>query len=192
MPLARPWMLRAAPSGSPMDVTAGFPPILGAEVNILVLGTLPSQQSLLKQQYYGNPRNAFWPIMGELFAAGPEVAYAKRAQILSDNGIGVWDVLQSGSRPGSMDAAIDEKSAMPNDFARLYISHPELRLVCFNGQVASRLFRKLVPPETQASFATVTLVTMPSTSPAYAAMSFKDKLERWAVITRNSNMTGTA
>jgi hypoxanthine-DNA glycosylase len=165
-----------------MDATTGFSPILGAEAHTLILGTLPSQQSLMKQQYYGHPRNAFWPIMGELFAAGPEFPYAERTQLLSRHGIAVWDVLKSGHRPGSMDAAIDVASAIPNDFGKLYTRHPELTLVCFNGQAAGRLFRDLVPDEVQESLDAVRFVTMPSTSPAYAAMSFADKLDRWAII----------
>ncbi len=168
-----------------MDTTAGFLPILGAEARVLILGTLPSQQSLVKQQYYGHPRNAFWPIMGELFGAGPELDYFERSRQLSSKGIAVWDVLESGHRPGSMDAAIDEKTAAPNDFGNLSTQHPELRLVCFNGQAAARLFRKFVPADIQESFGAVRFVTMPSTSPAYAAISFEEKLRRWAVINAN-------
>jgi len=164
------------------DVTSGFAPILGIDANVLILGTLPSQQSLKKQQYYGHPRNAFWPIMGELFSTGPEIPYEERTQLLVRRGIAVWDVLESGSRPGSMDAAIDDSSARPNDFEGLYAGHPELRLVCFNGQAAARLFQQLVPDYVRDSFRSVSFVTMPSTSPAYAAMSFADKLQHWAVI----------
>ena len=166
-----------------MATTKGFPPILGAVARVLVLGSLPSQQSLIKNQYYGNPRNAFWPIMGELFGAGPETPYAERCNILSGKDIAVWDVLRAGTRPGSMDAAIIEDTAEPNDFGTLHASHPELQRVCFNGKAAERLFRKLVPIETQESFAAVKFVTMPSTSPAYAAMRFEEKLRHWAVIT---------
>jgi hypoxanthine-DNA glycosylase len=162
--------------------TNGFQPIVGPVASTLILGTLPSQQSLLKHQYYGHPRNAFWPIMGELFGAGLDLAYTERAELLTSKGVAVWDVLRCGSRPGSMDAAIDEATAIPNDFASLYAEHPELRLICFNGQAANRLFRKLVSPDIQSSLSAVKFVTMPSTSPAYAAMGFAEKLERWTLV----------
>ena len=165
-----------------MAVTKGFPPILGAVARILVLGSLPSQQSLIKNQYYGNSRNAFWPIMGDLFGAGPEHSYAERCSILSGQGIAVWDVLRAGIRPGSMDAAIKDDSAKPNNFQQFHVNHPELQVVCFNGKAAERLFRKLVPAEAQESFGEIKFVTMPSTSPAYAAMRFAEKLQRWAAI----------
>lgn len=124
--------------------------------------------------------------MGELFAAGPELPYDERTQLLMRQGVAVWDVLASGSRPGSMDASIDEENAMPNDFVSLCSSHPELRLVCFNGQAAARLFRQLVADVHQASLNPVRFVTMPSTSPAHAAMSFAEKLKEWSAIVSDS------
>ena len=165
-----------------MSVTSGFSPILGPVMTVLILGTLPSQQSLKKQQYYGHPQNAFWRVMGELFDAGPQLPYEERTRRLPAHGIAVWDVLASGTRPGSMDAAIDENTARPNDFAGLHARHPELEMVCFNGQAAARLFRRLVPAKVRKSFDAVSFVTMPSTSPAYAAMSFADKLQQWAIV----------
>jgi double-stranded uracil-DNA glycosylase len=165
-----------------MNATSGFAPILGQEATVLILGTLPSQQSLRIQQYYGHPQNAFWRIMGELIGAGPELPYEVRTGLLASKGFAVWDVLASGTRPGSMDAAIDAKSALPNDFESLTAIHPELSLVCFNGKAAAKLFRQLVPTTVQRSFRAARFVTMPSTSPAYAAMGFSDKLEKWATI----------
>jgi len=105
-----------------------------------VLGTLPNQQSLLKQQYYGHPQNAFWRIMGELFGAGLDLPYLERTRILVNNGIAVWDVLASSVRPGSMDSAIDCSTAQVNNFEALLNDQRELRMICFNGHAAARLF----------------------------------------------------
>lgn len=168
-----------------MNNTAGFSPLIGIEARVLILGTLPSQQSLRKRQYYGNPQNAFWRIMGELLGAGPELPYEERTEALVASGVAVWDVLASGTRPGSMDAAIDGRSALPNDFEALYARHPELCLVCFNGKAAEKLYGRLVPDAVRNSFNHVKFVTMPSTSPAYAAMSFATKLEKWSAIIAN-------
>ena len=77
------------------SVARGFPPIAAADAGVLILGSLPSQLSLQKQEYYGNPQNAFWRVMGELFDAGPELPYAERADRLVRSGIAVWDVLRS-------------------------------------------------------------------------------------------------
>ena len=72
-----------------------FDPIADKNAKILILGSMPGTVSLQKQQYYGHPRNAFWPIIGHLFAANPEQDYLQRQAILQKHGIAVWDVLQS-------------------------------------------------------------------------------------------------
>ena len=73
----------------------GFAPIISGNASVLILGTMPSEASLLKQQYYGHPRNAFWPIMSALFASDPELCYRRRKEMLMKNGIAVWDVLKA-------------------------------------------------------------------------------------------------
>lgn len=156
-------------------VTPGFPPILGPDPRVLVLGTLPSRKSLEKQEYYGHPQNAFWKIMASLFdASGP---YADRTRVLEDVGIAVWDVLARSVRPGSMDAAIDLSTAKPNPLPALIAANDSLELVCFNGQKARQLFDRLVGVD--AVSRDIELCTLPSTSPAYAAMPLDEKAARW-------------
>lgn len=167
--------------------TEGFPPIAGAEAMVLILGSLPSRQSIAKNQYYGHPRNAFWGIMGELFGAGPELPYPRRAAVVADRGVAVWDVLAASVRPGSLDADIDEATAVPNDIHRFLAEHPAIGLVCFNGKAAERLFAKLVAPPAENGSNTVEYRTLPSTSPAHAAMSFEEKLDRWRVVAEATN-----
>ena len=165
-----------------MKSDRGFAPIARASAKSLVLGSLPSQMSLQNLQYYGNPRNNFWQLMGALFAAGPELAYAERAARLAACGVAVWDVLQSSVRPGSLDSAIDQKTAVANDFASFFAGHPDIRLVCFNGQKAAQLFARLVATDLDPLYGKLRYVTLPSTSPAHAAMSFGQKLEHWSIL----------
>jgi len=158
----------------------GFPPIANTHARILILGSLPGQVSLQQQQYYAHPHNAFWKIMGRLFGAGPELAYAERAQRLMQNEIALWDVCAAAQRPGSLDAAIVQASVVPNDFAAFIESHPHIVLICFNGGKAADLYRRLVLPGLPDTFCATHTETLPSTSPAHAAMSFEDKLARWS------------
>ena len=160
----------------------GFPPVIGSNPRVLVLGTLPSRLSLEKRQYYGHPRNAFWRIMGELFGAAPSLPYANRTRILARRRVAVWDVLKSSVRPGSMDADIEAGTAAANDFAALFTEYPGIALVCFNGRAAANLWRRLVAPTLQNGSNTPGYRTLPSTSPAHAALCFEEKLERWRVV----------
>lgn len=175
------------------ELTVGFDPIAAADARVLILGSLPSRQSLERHQYYGNPGNAFWRVMGELVGAGPEIPYAGRADRLKKGGIAVWDVLRCAARPGSMDTSIDLASATPNDFGAFYSRHPGLELVCFNGKKAAHLYARLVAvPGTSTIAATgnIQMKTLPSTSPAYASMSFAEKVRRWSVIRQATDIQG--
>jgi len=55
---------------------ASFPPQVGADCRVLVLGTVPSLRSLELRQSYGHAQNLFWTFMGEMFDAGRELPYA--------------------------------------------------------------------------------------------------------------------
>jgi hypoxanthine-DNA glycosylase len=158
----------------------GFPPIADADARILILGSLPGQVSLRMQQYYAQPHNAFWKIMGRLFGAGPELPYDERARRLVERGIALWDVCAAAQRAGSLDASIVHASVVPNDFAAFIASHPHIGLICFNGGKAAALYRRLVLPGLPASLRSLDYQTLPSTSPAHAAMRFGEKLARWA------------
>ncbi len=156
-------------------LTPGFPPILGGAPSVLVLGTLPSRKSLERGEYYGHPQNAFWKIMRTL--VGASGAYAERCRALEESGIAVWDVLARSVRPGSMDADIDLATARANPLAELVAANDSLVLVCFNGRKARQLFDRLVGVE--ALGRDLELLTLPSSSPAYAAMSLDDKITHW-------------
>jgi hypoxanthine-DNA glycosylase len=162
--------------------SAGFAPIAAPDARVLILGSLPSIKSLQKHEYYGNPQNAFWRVMGELFDAGPEIPYAHRAEKLMHHRIAIWDVLLSSKRPGSMDAAIDLASATPNDFQMFYDEHPLLEMLCFNGKKAAELYERLVAPLGLSTIESVEFRTMPSTSPAYASMKLDEKVRYWSAI----------
>jgi hypoxanthine-DNA glycosylase len=167
-----------------MSRVTGFAPVVHRDARVLILGSMPSVKSLERNEYYGNRQNKFWKIMGDLLSAGIELPYSERIEKMAGNGIILWDVLESCVRPGSMDSAIDESSAEPNDFPCFFREHASIRHVCFNGKAAARLFTQKVLPVVQDSFPGNSYRTLPSTSPAYASMSYPEKLEEWSVILR--------
>lgn len=153
----------------------GFPPIAGSDACILILGSLPGQRSIAEQQYYAHPQNVFWRIMEELL--GINGGYDDRCEQLVKNRIALWDVLHSSLRPGSMDANIRLHSARANDFGTFLSAHSEIRLIAFNGRKAEELFKKFANIEAAGEF--IRRASLPSTSSAYAALPFSDKLARW-------------
>lgn len=157
-----------------MDRSEGFPPITCPDVRVLVLGSLPGRRSIEAKQYYAHPRNAFWKIVEDIY--GIRGAYAERCKALAGAGIALWDVLQASVRPGSLDADIDVKTAIPNDFKHFFDTHISLEAIVFNGKKAESLFTKLV---TVQPGRLRRVEVMPSTSPAFAAMPYNLKLATW-------------
>ena len=155
----------------------GFPPVVGEQPKVLVLGSMPSQLSLKQGQYYGNPQNAFWWLMSQMFGFDLALPYESRVALVKQSGVAIWDVVFEAVRPGSMDANIQESALLTNDFATFFEKHPSIVLLVFNGKASQRLFRKHVNAEID-----IPQLVLPSTSPAYAAMSRDDKLVQWQQI----------
>ena len=154
-------------------IVQGFEPIADSDARILILGSMPGIASLEANQYYGHPRNAFWRIMGDVYGAGLERPYAERTTILKEQGVAVWDVLKLCHREGSLDSNI--KDEVPNDFERFFAHHPHIQRVVLNGGKASSSFERYVAPV----FQELVVRSAPSTSPAYAAIRYEAKCERW-------------
>lgn len=162
-----------------MKTSQGFAPVARADARVLILGSMPGVASLEAGQYYAFPRNAFWRIMGDLFGAGPQLDYAARLRILTDNRIALWDVIEACVRPGSLDSAIRDEGMQTNDFRGFFERHPQIQRVYFNGQKAAGLFKKRVAPQLAGVYGCQVL---PSTSPANAGRSYAAKLEAWSVL----------
>lgn len=152
-----------------------FPPIVDARARILVLGTLPGEESLRRRQYYAHPRNLFWRIVFALFDAAPPMDYVERLAFVAAHQIALWDVCEMGERKKSADTTI--RLERPNAIDRLLDEHPLIRAVAFNGTTARRLYDRHFPRR-----ADLTYLALPSTSPAHATIDFAGKLARWAAV----------
>lgn len=157
-----------------------FAPAAAADAAVLVLGSMPGAASLRAAEYYAHPRNQFWPILGALVGAGPDLPYTERLRVMTSSGIALWDVLRCCARPGSLDAAIDRRSIVANDFEKFFAGHPRIRRVFFNGSMAESSYRRHVLP--LLGRRGLDYVRLPSTSPAHAARSFEEKLSAWRVV----------
>ena len=165
-----------------MTSITGFAEVAAPDARVLILGSMPGDASLVANEYYAHPRNAFWPIMGALFDAGPELPYAERLERLRRRRIALWDVVHRCVRPGSLDARIERDSVEANDFSGLFHHAPRVAAVFFNGRAAETLYRRHVMPLRPAAGRRIEYHALPSTSPAHAAMSRDDKLARWAAV----------
>ena len=164
-----------------MSNIRGFPPISRPDARTLILGSMPSRESLTQRRYYAHSRNSFWPIVSSLFKF-TDNSYAQNADLLRQNGIAVWDVLKTCFRSGSLDSDIDDNTIVTNDFQRFFANHPNISRVFFNGAKAESVYLKHVLPKLDGAAAELNLQRLPSTSPAHASMSLEQKKDAWRVI----------
>lgn len=155
---------------------SAFAPFVFPDTRVLILGTLPGEASLAAARYYAHPQNQFWRLVGAVIGreALSSLDYEARVATLREAGIGLWDTIASAVRTGSLDAAIREAEHAP--LAELVATLPALRAVAFNGGTSARIGRRLL------AGAPVSLIDLPSSSPAYAAMPFARKRERWLAL----------
>jgi TDG/mug DNA glycosylase family protein len=159
-----------------VGVKFGLPPIARSDARLFILGSLPGDASLAARRYYAHPSNQFWRLLGA--AIGEELqplAYEKRLEPLAERRIGLWDVIASASRRGSLDQAIRE--AEHNRIEHLLNDFPDLAAIAFNGSTAAAAGRRLVGN----SGAGLTLIDLPSSSAANTR-PFDEKARAWAVL----------
>ncbi len=149
----------------------GLPPVMASHSRLLILGSFPGAASLAAQQYYGHPRNQFWPLLGAIWGLDLQsLNYAERLVQVRQRGLALWDVYASCSRQGSLDANI--RDAAFNDLSRLQVRAPELQLVAHNGGESAKRMK-------QVQALGLPVIQLPSSSPANASWSFDRKLQAW-------------
>jgi len=158
----------------PRGLKTGLPALLNVETRVLVLGSLPSDESIKQQRYYAKPQNQFWVIMYAVLDAGtPAPQYADRVGLLLSRGIGLWDVLHSAERKGSSDSNI--RNPVPNDFRRLLERHPLIERIVLNGTTAQSYFKRYNRDWTIAAL----YVPSSSPMPGKHVLSLERKIEKW-------------
>jgi hypoxanthine-DNA glycosylase len=151
-----------------------FPPVVDENTRVLILGSLPGEVSLAHAQYYAHPQNRFWHLLGDVIGEPlPGMGYEARLQALLDHRVGLWDVIAKAKREGSLDSRIRDHSI--NGLAALVAGLPNLAAVAFNGGTAAKIGTQALAE----SGASLDLVRLPSSSPAYAAVPYAEKLRAW-------------
>ena len=150
---------------------SAFPPSVDARTRVLMLGSLPGEASLAARQYYANPTNQFWPLIGGVIGVDlVSLPYEARLERLLAAGVGLWDTVRSATRVGSLDGAIRDHQANP--LGAFVASLPDLKAIGFNGAKAAAVGKREID-------AAVAFVDLPSSSAAYCSIPFAAKQAKW-------------
>ena len=164
--------------GLSLTVKAGLPPVARADARLFVLGSLPGDASLAAQRYYAHPTNQFWRLLSAAIGVEfQDMDYDQRLELLAERRIGLWDVIASASRQGSLDQSI--RDAQHNRVEHLLHDYPDLQAIAFNGSMAAVAGRRLIadPPRS------IRLIDLPSSSAANTR-PFAHKARHWSVLSQ--------
>ncbi len=149
-----------------------YPPVADEQCRVLILGTMPSVQSLKDGFYYAHPRNAFWRIIAECVHEERPQSIEQKKELLLRHHIALWDTARSCIREGSLDSAMRQVEL--NDMGSFFSRYPQIERVLLNGTAAWTLYHRLPEEIVRARYC----IKLPSTSPAYT-LAYEKKLEAW-------------
>lgn len=157
------------------NIKKAFEPIVNDNSKILILGSLPSDKSIIANEYYGNKTNQFWDIISLVFK-NEKIKfknYNEKIQFLAKHYIALWDVYCSAERKGSLDSNIKNgKFNRINEFLHKYTN---IKTVLVNGKKSEMAFKLYLKNENiNCSYRYV-----PSSSSANTKYTVIEKVELW-------------
>lgn len=152
-------------------VSHDFEPVFDENSKVLILGTFPSVKSRENQFYYGHPQNRFWKVIAGLTESEVPQTIEEKKKLLLEQGIAIWDVIESCDIIGSSDSSI--KNVVPADIESV-VANSKIQNIYANGGTAKKLYEKYSQKKTGRE-----IIGLPSTSPANAAYSLERLLECW-------------
>ena len=153
------------------NVKHGLEPWADEHSEILILGSMPGDESLKQQSYYCSSRNQFWKIMNEIFGEKDKTKSDK--EYILDHHLALWDCLESCERDGSLDENI--KNGEANDLPGFLKAHPAIKTIVFNGERSEKDFYAAFP-ELRGKYTFHRLI---STSGLATTKNFKEKVAEW-------------
>lgn len=157
-----------------VDFKEGLAPLVGEVPRVLVLGTLPGDESIKRQAYYSNPRNQFWKILDG-------IASRKKGQsneeFAKEIGIALWDCCHSAVRKGSSDDGFEKGTEVPNDVEQFLKEHPSIKIIILNGKSTKTKYYDKFFNDIKSHQA----LALISTS-SVASVRLEDKIEEWSII----------
>ena len=165
------------------DPKHSLPPLVFENPKILILGSLPGEISIARQEYYANLHNRFWTVTAGIFGEKVPDDYDCKKDLLSRHGIALWDVYRYADREGSLDANIG--SGEYNDIVSILRQYPSIRVIAVNGGKAMRSFKKYIKSHDLSPYS-VRIEYYASTSALSRTSGWTDErlIEQWSGMLR--------
>lgn len=153
--------------------THPFAAFVPPRAKYLLLGSFTVKQSI--DWFYSSARNQFWPILRQVYHL-PLTSKRAKQQLFTLLSLAVTDIIyQCERRHGTNSDAnlVDIVYNTPN-ITGILQAHP-IRKIYFSSRFVETLFKKHFRKLVE-KYPHIQLITLPSPSPRYAAMSFTEKV----------------
>ncbi len=146
----------------------------------LILGSFTGQRSEedIKNGYdwfYGTKRNLFWPIIREVYDI-QLISKKDKQSLFNRLGIAITDIILSCERKSASNLDMNLTNIVLNDEVPNIFKKQKIKKVFFSSKFVEKLFRKHFKTLV-TEYPEIELITLPSPSPRYAAMSRSQKIE---------------
>jgi double-stranded uracil-DNA glycosylase len=131
--------------------------------------------------FYGTKRNQFWPILEETFGFELKTKKAKQA-LFKKLGIAITDIVLSCERKKNSNLDMNLTNIVFNtDALTKLLKKHQIKRIFFSSRSVEGLFRKNFK-HLIVDYPKIELITLPSPSPRYAAMTRAEKVRKYREI----------
>ncbi len=144
----------------------------------LMLGSFVTKPSSSYEWFYANGRNQFWPIMKEVY--GSDFSTKEEQQkLFVQLQMALADIILSCERKKNSNLDMNLFNIVYNIKAlKTIIKDNKIRKIFFTSRHVENLFRKQFK-DVIVEYTEMELITLPSPSPRYAAISKSEKIARY-------------
>ena len=163
-----------------MSAVSKFKDIFNNETKILILWTVPWNESLKNNEYYSSPKNSFWDIIWYVLEIDnfKEKDYNSKIELLLKHNIWLSDVISKANRKENSSLDSDIYDVQTHNLINLIRQLPNLKVIVFNWKKAYEIFTKEYP-NFNKEFPNIELISLPSTSNSNARITKIEKSKEW-------------
>lgn len=146
-----------------MEKQHPFMPIYNAASEILILGSLPSVESVKRGFYYMHPENRFWKVLSRIYEEDAyHMSIEEKSLFILKHHLALYDIIYSCTIKNSSDSSITNPI-----FTNIkeVLRGMNTKKILLNGKTAYQIFIKQYPELKEIA------ICLPSTSSANARVS---------------------
>ncbi|MCI9653633.1 MAG: DNA-deoxyinosine glycosylase [Acholeplasmatales bacterium] len=146
-----------------MEKQHPFMPIYNAASEILILGSLPSVESVKRGFYYMHPENRFWKVLSRIYEEDAyHMSIEDKSLFILKHHLALYDIIYSCTIKNSSDSSITNPICTN---IKEVLRGMNTKKILLNGKTAYQIFIKQYPELKEIA------ICLPSTSSANARVS---------------------